>query len=108
MTPPGNAEVFMANAGPMFNVKLLLTERCVGLVESVTVTCTGKDPAAVGMPEITPAAAASVSPLGKPVALHVYGVVPPAAVRVTEYPLLTTPPGSDWVVIASPAPMLSV
>ena len=51
-------------------VKSLPTESATGLVESVTVTCTGKDPAAAGVPEITPLVALMVSGDGSPVADH--------------------------------------
>jgi hypothetical protein len=50
------------------------------LVESFTVTFAVLVPAAVGVPVITPVLALIVSPAGRPVADHVYGVVPPVAV----------------------------
>ena len=49
---------------------------------SVRVTATVKGPLAVGVPESTPVAALSVMPVGRPVAIQLYGVAPPVAVRV--------------------------
>jgi hypothetical protein len=54
----------------------------VGVPESVTVTTTLEAvPAADGVPLITPAED-MVRPAGKPVAVNVYGAVPPVAVTV--------------------------
>src|SRR5207302_4622543 len=59
----------------------------VGVVESVAVmvTATGLAVAAVGVPLIAPVPALIVSPLGRPVAVYVYGVVPPLAVSPAVY-----------------------
>ena len=52
--------------------------RCVGLVESVAVMTAVKEPAAVGVPVMEPPALME-SPAGRPVAVKVYGAVPPVA-----------------------------
>lgn len=49
-------------------------------MESVTVTFTGYEPVVVGVPEIVPFDASIAKFAGSPVADHVYGVTPPAAV----------------------------
>ena len=53
---------------------------------SVTLAVNGKLPATVGVPLITPVAAASRSPVGSEpeLTLQLYGVVPPLACRVEE------------------------
>src|SRR5215475_7228497 len=53
---------------------------------AVTLTVKFAVPVAVGVPEIAPELAASVSPVGSaPLAIdHVYGGVPPVAARVAE------------------------
>ena len=54
----------------------------VAPVESVALTVTDDVPAVVGVPETTPAA--DIARLaGRPVAVHLYGAVPPVAVRVS-------------------------
>jgi hypothetical protein len=60
-------------------------------------------PTIVGGPVIAPVDAFNDNPAGKVpvITAHVYGVVPPAATRVAEYAALTTPTGSDVVVIDS-------
>ncbi len=50
----------------------------VGLVESVAVIDGVASPAAVGVPEIRPEVLMTV-PGGRPVAVNVYGAVPPCA-----------------------------
>jgi len=64
-------------------------------------------PAAVGVPEITPVLAASVSPAGKlPCAmLHVYGFVPLVAASVAEYAVPTVPPPRLVVVMRTMSAM---
>jgi len=60
----------------------------------VTVSVTVKVPAAVGVPEIAPVVALIAKPAGRPVADHVYGVVPPLAVGVAgTYATPTSPFG---------------
>jgi len=58
----------------------------VGVAESVTLAVNGEEPAVVGVPEIVPFAALRFKPAGSVPELmdHVYGVVPPVAVRVAE------------------------
>ena len=48
----------------------------------MAVTVTVGEPAAVGVPEISPEVSSMESPAGRPVALQVYGAVPPAAETV--------------------------
>ncbi len=66
---------------------------CRGFSESVTLTVKGKVPKDVGVPEMTPVEVLRVSPGGREPALidHVYGFVPPVAVSVAEYGVLTLP-----------------
>jgi len=82
--------------------RLTFVVRWLGLVESVTVITAVLFPAGpVGVPVITPAALIE-SPAGKPVAVKVYGAVPPLALTVVAvYATPTTPAGSEVVVIAS-------
>lgn len=63
-------------------VKLPVFVSAVGVVESFTLIVTGKDPDAVGTPEIVPDEV-SVRPAGNAPLLtdHVYGATPPRAVR---------------------------
>jgi len=64
------------------------------VIASVTVPVTVKEPAAVGVPEIAPVVALIAKPAGRPVADHVYGVVPPLAVGVAgTYATPTSPFG---------------
>ncbi len=79
--------------------RFLVAVRCAGVVESVTVIDTVLVPAVVGFPLMAPLAASIVRPAGRPVADHVYGVVPPLALTVALYAPPTTPPGSDVVVM---------
>jgi hypothetical protein len=69
-------------------------------VESVTLTVVLKEPEAVGVPEMVPAAD-RVKPAGRApeLMLQVYGVVPPLAARVVEYAVPTWPEGTEVVVI---------
>ena len=55
----------------------------------------------VGVPLITPLEGFKLSPGGKvpPLIIQVKGFVPPVAVRVVEYELLTVAEGRDCVVI---------
>jgi hypothetical protein len=59
-------------------------------------------PLKVGVPEMMPVLAARLSPVGScPAAmLQMYGDVPPIAVRVKVYAVLTTPCGNVVVEIA--------
>ena len=69
-TPPGKEAVVIVKAAAIDSVRSLLTDCETGLVESVTVICTGNVPAADGVPEITPVEAFIVTPDGSPVATH--------------------------------------
>ena len=63
-------------------------------VKSLSVIVVVKLPAVVGVPVITPVDELienAGDPGGKPVALHVYGVVPPIPLIVKEYGVPTTP-----------------
>src|SRR5271165_4788228 len=74
-----------------------------GTSESVTFTVKFVVPAAVGVPLIAPVDAFSVNPAGKlPTDIaQLYGVVPPVAANVCEYPPPTGPFANDAVVIVS-------
>ncbi len=61
------------------NDRLFVAVCGAGNVASVTVTVTVLVPAAVGVPLICPVLALIAKPAGRPVALHVYGCVPPVA-----------------------------
>src|SRR5262245_42271940 len=76
------------------------------VLESVAVTVKVDTPAAVGVPEMAPLAAASARPAGSDplVTAHEMGARPPADARGLEYASVTSPSGSgDAVVMASPA-----
>jgi hypothetical protein len=60
---------------------VVLCVSAVGVVLSVTVTVAVNGPAAVGFPLIKPLPGSMETPLGNPLALQWYGVVPPAAVH---------------------------
>ncbi len=98
-TPDGSDVVVIANWPAMLIDSVLVALRWVGLVESVTVIVTVLDPAVVGAPVIAPLEASMLRPAGRPVADHVYGVVPPVAATVALYAVPTTPPGNDVVVM---------
>jgi len=74
-----------------------------GTSESVTCTVKLDVPTAFGVPLITPVDVFSDNPAGKlPTEIaQLYGVVPPVAVNVCEYPTPTWPFANDVVVIAS-------
>jgi hypothetical protein len=75
----------------------------VGTVESVTLAVKLNVPAAVGVPEIVPLAAASVRPAGNApeLMLQLYGVVPPLAANVVVYAVPTCAEGTELVVICT-------
>ena len=75
----------------------------VGAVESVTFAVKLNVPAAVGVPEIVPLAAASVRPAGNApeLMLQLYGVVPPLAAKVVVYAVPTCAEGTELVVICT-------
>ena len=68
---------------------------------SVTVIVGVYVPVAVGVPLITPDEELILKPAGRPVAVHEYGVTPPAAVTVAEYVWFFVALGSDAVVMES-------
>jgi hypothetical protein len=78
--------------------RIFVVTRFVGNVESVTVIVTTLIPPAVGVPVIDPPGLI-VSPGGNPVAVNVYGWVPPLAFTVAEYAVPTVPVVSDVVVM---------
>jgi hypothetical protein len=86
--------------------RVLDATRCVGVVASVTVMVTLLVPDAVGLPEIVPDAESIANPAGNPVAVQVYGVVPPVAATGALYETPTMPPGSDEVLIARATPIV--
>src|SRR4051812_40176222 len=61
---------------------------------SWAVTVTLDVPAVVGVPEMTPLDALSDRPAGSPVAVQVYGAVPPEALSVNDTAVPTVP---DWL-----------
>ena len=77
--PLGKLAVVIASLATINNAREALA---VWPLESVRVTATVKGPLTVGVPESTPVPALSVMPVGKPVAVQVYGVMPPVAVSV--------------------------
>jgi len=81
------------------SVKALLA-LAFGEEESWTVTVNVAEPTAVGTPESAPAVL-SVKPAGRvpDETLQVYGAVPPDAVKLAEYEVLTMPLGSTAVVM---------
>jgi len=74
----------------------------VPVLPAASFTCAVNDavPAVVGVPLICPVELLSVSPACKEPALidQLYGVVPPLACSVVEYPVPAVPPGSDAVL----------
>jgi hypothetical protein len=82
MTPfvRGVVEVIVKR-GAIVKDSALVTVCGVGLVESVAVTLIVKAPLAPGVPEMTPEAL-TLNPVGKPLAVHVMGELPPVAFTV--------------------------
>jgi hypothetical protein len=75
---------------------------CAGVPESVTEKVMDEPlTAAVGVPEMTPVAAARVKPVGRAplVIRQVYGAVPPEAANVAAYVAPTVPFGNEVVLI---------
>jgi len=85
--PDGREDVLMVRVedAAAITIERAVDFVCAGLPASVTVTVKFEVPVAVGLPEIRPEAAFSVSPAGRlpEVTDHVYGVVPPLA--LTEF-----------------------
>ena len=70
---------------PPETVRLMLAvATCCGLLASLTVKVTPVVPAAVGVPEMAPVELFKDRPAGRPVAVQVYGDVPPTADSVAE------------------------
>ena len=80
--PFGSDDVVIVSCPVIVSDRLLLAVRCVGFVESVTVTTTVPELAPCGVPLMTPLDGSMLRPAGRPVADHVYGVVPPVAATV--------------------------
>ena len=79
------------------------------MLESVTVSVTVVEPAAVGVPVMAPVLELMERLAGSPVADHVYGVAPPVAATLAEYGLPATPTGrGDAVVIETGARTFNV
>jgi hypothetical protein len=91
----------MASCATTESVRFAVFVTGAGAVESLSVTTTVLVPAAVGAPLIAPVDVFSVKPAGRPVADHVYGAFPPDPASVAAYAVLTAPPGSEVVVMAS-------
>src|ERR1035437_6402403 len=85
----------------------LLALRWLGLDTSVTVTLMVAGPATVGVPVMAPVPGSIDNPAGSPVAVHTNGVAPPVAATGPLYARPTTPFGSEVVVIASPATIVT-
>ena len=84
--PPARDEVEMERVGVAAATAMLSDFVAVLLFASVTLTVNEDVPDAVGVPEIAPVEAFSVSPAGSEplLTLHEYGVVPPLACSVAE------------------------
>ncbi len=78
--PFGNAVVVMDKGSDIVNDSIFDAVCGVGAAASVTVIVTLDVPAAVAVPVIWPEAASMFKPAGRPMADHVYGVVPLVAV----------------------------
>ena len=102
-TPDGNDDVVIESWPVIVIDRLFVAVRCVGFVESVTVMFTVLVAAAVAVPLMTPVDASMLSPVGRPVADHVYGVVPPVALTVALYGVPALPPGNEVVVMVGGA-----
>lgn len=81
MPPEREAVVIASAGGAIARLRVAFEPRTVGVVESVTVTVSVKLPATLGVPVIWPVGLRA-SPAGNPVAVKVYGVVPPIAANV--------------------------
>ena len=88
-----------AGAEAMLRLSLRLT---FAFVESMTVIEAANVPAVVGVPLMVPVLLTE-TPLGKPVADHVYGETPPVAARFAEYVAPTVPAGRVVVEMVSGA-----
>lgn len=114
-TVPAAREVVVIAGGPVVMVRVRFACAVCGfdVLESFTWKDTRRlETGAVGVPDISPVAAFSVSPFGsgEPGSTEkVSGAVPPLAVRVWEYGALTCPLASEVVVIFNtPVPTMIV
>ena len=84
--PPVRVEVEIERVGVAAATAMLSDFVAVPLLASVTLTVNEEVPDAVGVPEIAPVEALSVSPAGSEplLTLHEYGVAPPVACNVAE------------------------
>jgi len=104
MVPEGKVTVLgTLKVVGLFTVMLSATgdDVCGEGLESVTVTVKLATPATVGVPEITPVLASSVSPPGSApeVMLQVYGDCPPVTPNVVLYGVPSVTAGSEEVVM---------
>ena len=81
MVPAGSELVVMVSAEAMDKVKVA-DAVFFGVLLSLTVTVTLPEKGVVGVPVMAPVEALMVSVPGRPLADHVYGVVPFTALRV--------------------------
>ena len=96
----GSLVVVIVNASSTTTLTVFATVRADA---SVNVTTTDNDPAVVGVPLISPLVESRLSPAGRPVADHVYGVVPPLPAKVTPKDEPTTAVGRLDVTITGAA-----
>src|SRR5271165_6242107 len=101
--PFANDAVVIVSVGDAIVIDSAAVFDTAGTSESVTFTVKFVVPAAVGVPLIAPVDAFSVNPAGRlPTDIaQLYGVVPPVAANVCEYPTPTCPFANDAVVIVS-------
>jgi hypothetical protein len=98
--PPGSVVVVTVGGCAGAATTTLKAFVPVLFAESLTRTVIDTVPAVVGVPLITPVDETRLTPAGNVPALRlqVYGVVPPLACSVVEYPLPTVAPGSEPVI----------
>lgn len=88
-----------SGAGSIVRAKTFAGEVTAGVLESFTVIVTLPLKGAPGVPVIWLPATLRLE--GRPVAVNVYGPVPPVAAKLAAYAAPTTPFGSDVVVTVS-------
>jgi hypothetical protein len=96
--PLGRAEELIVNCDTgvaAITIELAADWVCTGLLLSDTETVKLEVPPLVGVPEVAPVADAKLSPAGRlpDETDHLYGLVPPVALKVPLYALLTVPLG---------------
>jgi hypothetical protein len=91
--------VIARGAGLIVMLRLDVADCGEGIVESVTLIAADAVPMELcaGIPVIVPVEPLMVRPLGRLLALNVYGVVPPDAVTGLLYAAPTVPPGREVV-----------